>query len=537
MKKKMITLTLLSLFAVVGCNEVPTETTKPATDTNPATEGPDTGVQDTESTAKPRTFDDMYDDLKKPMTVTGDAKVILIDSKNNTSITQNNTIKVLFGENSFHIEQTGESESIISTIYTNETGKALHYYITPTNTIDYEVITTRTGEEVLFKEYDNPFKYVSSNIFMEKSESEYEVVLDDDNYKADYNFLVNNLTYINFESLAQTYSETFEDITLKIENQKIVGMHILSKAFTDAISTTQFEWDLNFDYSEETDHSYPLPTPLETKDYHNTLKTALNNLMDPNQPYTANYSVDYYGMTYQFESYFDNSVIYADTEDDTEFTDGTAFIQKEDGVHKVVKSGDDFAYEPAVYEDQSGKYTNLSQLYPSLAIAIEWFEYNEENGTYFLNSSSAGAFGFKILTLGFVDVQVATAESVVITLSEDKKHVEKMVFDDSMVVATFDYNKKATLPFKVEELQEKNPFKGFGGTYEAEISDTETMTIIVDEENKTITVNGTLATDCGANRYGELEFTYNGINYSIAKNKNRLYDNTNGGTYSLTKKE
>lgn len=528
---------MLSLFAIAGCNEVPSETTKPATDTT-ATETPATETPSTETPAAPRTFDDMYDDLKKTMTVTDDAKVILIDTTDSTkSITQNNTIEVLFGEKSFHIDQKGESTSILSSVYTDDSGKALHYYITPTNTVDYEVITDKSGKEISFKEYDNPFKYVSSNIFMEMSESEYAVVLDDDNYKADYNFMANNLTYIDFPTLAKTHDQTFEEITLKIEDEKIVGMHILSKPFTDALSTTQFEWNLHFDYSEATDHNYPLPSPLETKDYHTTLKNALNNLMDPSKPYTANYSVNYgQGMIYNFVSYFDSDVVYAnDAEDDT-FAYGTAFIQKEDGVRKVIKLGEDYLYEPNVYSDNTGEYKNLSQLYPSLVVAVEWFEYNEQNGTYFLNSSSVGAFGYKILGLGLVDMQVYTAESVVITLSADKTHVEKTVFDDSMVVATFDYEKKFTIPFDVATLKERNPFSGFGGTYEAKISDTETLTIIVDEEKKTVTVNGTLATDCAANSYGELEFTYNGINYSIGKYKNKLYDNTNNETYPLTKK-
>ena len=168
MKKKIITLALLSLFGLVGCGEtVNTESAKPSETVKPTEAAKPTETAKPTEPPAPKTFDDMYDELKKPMTVTGSAKVTLVNKSGGEDSILNNTIKVQFGETSFHIEQTGDSDSIISTVYTTkegeDAGKALHYFITAENTVDYQVITEGEDEDkkdVLFKEYDNPFQYV-----------------------------------------------------------------------------------------------------------------------------------------------------------------------------------------------------------------------------------------------------------------------------------------------------------------------------------------------------------------------------------------
>lgn len=245
MKKKIITLALLGLFGLVGCGEtINTESSKPSETVKPTEIAKPTETTKPTEPPAPKTFDDMYDELKKPMTVTGSAKVTLVNKSGGEDSILNNTIKVQFGETSFHIEQTGDSESIISTVYTTkegeDAGKALHYFITAENTVDYQVITEGKDEDkkdVLFKEYDNPFKYVDAGVFTE-ADGTYYVDLDNADYKEDTIFMVNNLTYINFSQFAGTYDQLFEEITLKTEGEQITGIHIISTAFTDVLGTT-----------------------------------------------------------------------------------------------------------------------------------------------------------------------------------------------------------------------------------------------------------------------------------------------------------
>ena len=546
MKKKIITLALLSLFGLVGCGEtVNTESAKPSETVKPTEAAKPTETAKPTEPPAPKTFDDMYDELKKPMTVTGSAKVTLVNKSGGEDSILNNTIKVQFGETSFHIEQTGDSDSIISTVYTTkegeDAGKALHYFITAENTVDYQVITEGKDEDkkdVLFKEYDNPFKYVDAGVFTE-ADGTFYVDLDDAANKEDTIFMVNNLTYINFGQLSQTNDELFEEITLKTENEQITGIHIISKEFTDVLGTTKFEWDLNFDYSIETDHSYPLPSPLETKDYHRTLKSALDKLISGEEPYTATCTVDYKDgmdpMTYQ--SYYNGSFVYVQDKDmPNQYFNG--YVNKDNKVYQLTRINNKVYYKADHLKDNAGNDAAWTEFTPSYAIAPEWFSYSAETKAYTLTSSSysAGAFGYKMLSLGLVDPQIAASSSVTITLSEDNSHVEKMVFgDDVIITATFTYG-AIEKPFGIDisALQPATVFTIFNGSYTAKIDDTTSWTIVVSEADQTVKVNDILCTDVKANQYGEIEFTYNGANYSINARKNRLYDNTNGGSYTLT---
>lgn len=351
--------------------------------------------------------------------------------------------------------------------------------------------------------------------------------------------MVNNLTYINFGQLSQTNDELFEEITLKTENEQITGIHIISKEFTDVLGTTKFEWDLNFDYSTETDHSYPLPSPLETKGYHRTLKSALDKLISGEEPYTSTYTVDYRdGMApFTYQGYYNGSFVYVQDKDtpDKYFT---SYFNKDNKVYELTKINNKFYYKADSLKDTEGNNAVWKDFAPSYAIAVEWFSYDSETKTYTLSSSSysAGAFGYKMLTLGLIDPQIQASTSVSITLSEDNSHVEKMVFgDDTIITATFTYG-AVEKPFGIDisALQPATVFTIFNGSYTAKIDDSTSWTIVVSEADQTVKVNDTLCTDVKANQYGEIEFTYNGSNYSINARKNRLYDNTNGGSYTLT---
>ena len=160
--KKLLLLGLSSLL-LISCGQT--------TGKSQTTTSEDDGETSSISSTQPLTFAEVYQKLQGPLTLNGEVKEVLVTENGETPLIS--TIKVMFGSNSFHIEQTGESE-LTSTVYksSDETPLALHYYITEQNTVESEVIQ-ENGEDVPFKNYDNPFKYVSSDNFKDNGDNTY----------------------------------------------------------------------------------------------------------------------------------------------------------------------------------------------------------------------------------------------------------------------------------------------------------------------------------------------------------------------------
>ena len=239
---------------------------------------------------------------------------------------------------------------------------------------------------------------------------------------------------------------------------------------------------------------------------------------------------------YTYQGYYNGSFVYVQDKDmpDKYFT---GYFNKDNKVHKLTKLNNKFYYKADSLKDDAGNDAAWKNFTPSYAIAVEWFNYDNETKTYTLTSSSysAGAFGYKMLTLGLMDPQIQASSSVSITLSEDNSHVEKMVFgNDTIITATFTYG-AVDKPFGIDisALQPATVFTIFNGSYTAKIDDSTSWTIVVSETDQTVKVNDTLCTDVKANKYGEIEFTYNGATYSINARKNRLFDDK-GKSYTLT---
>lgn len=109
MKRKYFLLLALPLLLVTSCDNSQDDDKKP--------------------TPEPvLSFSEVYNKLSKELTLSGTVKEVLVgENKEETPL--NGTIKVNLGENSYHIEQTGDCTEIISSIYTNdeENRNSLHY--------------------------------------------------------------------------------------------------------------------------------------------------------------------------------------------------------------------------------------------------------------------------------------------------------------------------------------------------------------------------------------------------------------------------
>lgn len=214
-QKLLLSILMLPSLLLVSCNTRTSTSFESTSFDSSKSSLSETSSTTSSSVVEQRSFVDMYEDLKKPMTITGKAYEI-IGQGEGTRLT--NDINVILGEKSFHIEQKGESASIISTVYTDDDKQnALHYYINSMNEVEYEIIKDSDGNNVSWKEYANPFLYVDSSIFIEESEGVYVVDLENEDIREQYNYLVNNLTYINFPKLSEQYIDTFEYIRFTIE--------------------------------------------------------------------------------------------------------------------------------------------------------------------------------------------------------------------------------------------------------------------------------------------------------------------------------
>ncbi len=189
MKRKYFLLLALPLLLVTSCNNNQDDNKKP--------------------TPEPvLSFSEVYNKLSKELTLSGTVKEVLVgENKEETPL--NGTIKVNLGENSYHIEQTGDCTEIISSIYTNdeENRNSLHYYITELNEVEYEVITEMDEElqeevPVPFKEYENPFKYVKADVFKDNGDNTYSFDMSKTESLNDLYYMSGNIIYLMIDEMA-----------------------------------------------------------------------------------------------------------------------------------------------------------------------------------------------------------------------------------------------------------------------------------------------------------------------------------------------
>ena len=509
--KKLLLLGLSSLL-LISCGQT--------TGKSQTTTSEDDGETSSISSTQPLTFAEVYQKLQGPLTLNGEVKEVLVTENGETPLIS--TIKVMFGSNSFHIEQTGESE-LTSTVYksSDETPLALHYYITEQNTVESEVIQ-ENGEDVPFKNYDNPFKYVSSDNFKDNGDNTYSFKMEDSNL-SDLYFASGNITYLLIEDMAEAYQKNvIEDFTLAKQNDDLTTLHIKTINLTDATGTRYFDYSFTIDYSSETEHDYPLPTPLTHEDYHTALQTAIDNLI--NGTYVGTGSYDYGGIIYYFTYAVSPSLLYIY---DETYEESVAQAYIKDELHEVTELNGTFYYKESVLSDEE------ALPWPSQSVATEWFSYDETNNEYTLTGTAAGYLAYTLIPYSAIDPTIVASTELVITLGSDG-NIQTLIANAGSVLVgvSFDFS-DPTMPFNVNELEvEPDILTVFAGTYEFTLTDETKVTLIVTKDG--ITWNGTSCTVVGENRYGELEFEYDGDNYSISTN-GRIYNNTTGDWYSYQK--
>ena len=154
--------------------------------------------------------------------------------------------------------------------------------------------------------------------------------------------------------------------------------------------------------------------------------------------------------------------------------------------------------------------------------------YHEETKEYRAPESVAGYMAYGLNPMWFIDPTLQAATSLTITLDGNK--ITTLTADCGSCLYTIEYSyDKATIePPSIDSIQEKTTLEMFLGTYKYLIGEIE-VTIEVTEEG--VTFNGEACEVLGLNRYGELEFIYNEINYSIADD-GTLYNNATYESYN-----
>ncbi len=161
-------------------------------------------------------------------------------------------------------------------------------------------------------------------------------------------------------------------------------------------------------------------------------------------------------------------------------------------------------------------------------VAVQLMEYNEETKEYIAPESVAGYMAYGLNPMWFIDPTLQAATSLTITLDGNKISTLTADCGSCLYTIEFSYDKATIEPPSIDSIQEKTTLEMFLGTYKYLIGEIE-VTIEVTEEG--VTFNGEECEVLGLNRYGELEFIYNEIKYSIADD-GTLYNNATYESYN-----
>ena len=510
MKRKYFLLLALPLLLVTSCDNSQDDDKKPT---------PDPVLS----------FSEVYNKLSKELTLSGTVKEVLVgENKEETPL--NGTIKVNLGENSYHIEQTGDCTEIISSIYTNdeENRNSLHYYITELNEVEYEVITEMDEElqenvPVPFKEYENPFKYVKADVFKDNGDNTYSFDMSKTESLNDLYYMSGNIIYLMIDEMAAQFeTNVIEDFTFTREKNDLTKLHIKTINLSDSFGTRYFEYNFNIDYSSDVDHDYPLPSPLPHEDYHTNLDKAFDALK--NETYVAEGSVDWGGIAYPFTYAISDDLVYVYDEGYDEFV---AFVKLDDGIHEVSSVDGTYHYKPDIVEDGEAYW-------PTQTMATEWFNFDEDTDAYFLEGdTSCYNFSSGMIPYAYLFDPTAFAGSELNITLDDNDMLKTLTVTGGIAEVTINFNfDNPVLPIDVSKItEEPTLFERFLGTYT--FTDDGAENVVVVTENS-VTFNGESCLDIGENRYGELEFTYKDENWSINKDKSTIYNNDSGASFAFT---
>lgn len=463
-----------------------------------------------------KAFGELYAEIARSMIVTGVAQEILVTD--NGDVSSDGDLNLILGETGYHIEIGGDF-ALTSSLYKGEDDSVLHYYIGSDNTVQYEIAKASDGTELEWKDYDNPFKYISADHFVEGEEGVWSLDLTANADEAIY--ATSNLTYHTFPSL--------EEFSLIVTDEKISGIEIRTPVFEDSLGKRYYKFSLELEIPDEP-VDYAKPEPLVTQPYHTVLKAALNQLVDAT--YKADQVISYGSQSYLTECYYGETYILI-IDADYGMTD--SYIEKENAVYELGQLGDSYYYNAEAVKDSSGKpLTSIHQKGISVsAVAPEFFSYDDTENCYILEGSAAGAFLYSMQP--YADPQNGSSKSVRIYLDEEER-IAKVEATGDIHSCTITYTYSGyDLPLDPETLKDgtKILLQSFAGTYDVTFGADTTGTLIVSEDG--ITLDGVAAERVYINDYGELAFVIGDTDYSINSRGNKLYDNTNGGTYTLSK--
>lgn len=489
----------------------------------------------------------MYKDLQGQLTASGTIVQTVKSKSADKSSEVCYTLETKMSDTSYHVKWTTDDPAgsdVESYVYTtaegDDKGKALHYYLTGINEVAYEVITDKKGNVIPFDNYANPFKTVTADNWVRDDVDKHVYHYDlDIGSKEDAALLFHNIAYLNIKG------DQVESVRLITTSEKVTELELKTKEMTDAMGTNSFLVRVALDF--EHDATTPLPTPKPTLEYHKTLAKALDELK------TTPFAIEgesRYSKTeaYPYSTYQGKDFIYSLDKK----SDGvTALLQREDGVHEVVRKGDKSGYsvKPDImlnYFDRNDPEAyghpmkDLSLFRPKNNVAVQFFTYDESRKVYTLTGAGAGAFGvgYHLNFYLAYDYDIYASTKAEVTLTEDNLHVKSMVFSGSSATYTMDFEVNAPAPFDSATLPEYKPadsIMGFAGIYTFEFDDNSEVKLTVSKDGTSIKWNEEECTDLGFSANNEVTFTHGANKYSINTRRKKIYNETDfSKSYSYT---
>ena len=536
MKRKV--LLVLSLFALAGCrNRTPSATPSisPSVSVSPST------------SASPRRFRLMYKDLQGQLTASGTIVQTVKSKSADKSSEVRYTLETKMSDTSYHVKWTTDDPAgsdVESYVYTtaegDDKGKALHYYLTGMNEVAYEVIKDKKKNVILFDNFANPFKSITADNWVRDDKDKHIYNYDlDIGKKEDAALLFHNIAYMNING------DQVESVRLITTSEKVTELELKTKEVTDTLGTNSFVVRIALDF--EHDATTPLPTPKPTLEYHKTLANALDELKIT--PFAIEGESRYSnGQVFPYYTYQGKDFIYSLDKS----SDGvTALLQREDGVHEVVRKGDKSGYSVKSdivinYFDQNDPEAfgqplkDLSLFRPKNNVAVQFFTYDENTKVYTLTGAGAGAFGvgYHLNFYLAYDWDIYASTKAEVTLTEDNLHIKSMVFSGSSSTYTMNFKLNAPAPFDSAALPEYKPadsIMGFAGIYTFKFDDNSEVKLTVSKDGTSIKWNEEECTDLGISSYNEVTFTHGTNKYSISTRKKKIYNETDfSKSYSYT---
>ena len=264
---------------------------------------------------------------------------------------------------------------------------------------------------------------------------------------------------------------SFDEFKIIVKNDSIDSFHIVSKEANDKDgSPFHYEIDFTINNDKNVDHEANKPVPYEHKDYHDTLKSAFDNLFSNPYSFERNVSNISNVKMPHLEGYISSSVMFYQI-DNNNFSGA---LVKDRYVHEITKEDGTYYYKEEKEKDSDGSYiTNLSYSMPRRSEPIEAFTFDKETNVYSL-TIMPDRFAYYFDSFSDLDdsYHVEDVIKAEIKLSNSKIDTVKFLHENGGYVEYKIYSDSSKLPFDINTISAFDSLSKMYGTFTGSFSST-----------------------------------------------------------------